>query len=267
MRILFLGDLVGRPARKATLRFIAEKKAAMGIDVVIANSDNLAHGKSVTRNTVAEMLSGGVDILTCGDHAWDNNQAFEILKAGDLAFVCPCNLPGLAASLSSKVFTVGRWKLLVANLMGTVFIDKDLTSPFAAMDNILDENEKGERAKIVLLDFHAEATSEKKAIGRYLEGRVSAVLGTHTHIQTADEEVMHGGTAYITDAGMVGVEDSILGCEAASVLDQYISGAPFKYKIAEEGAVLVQGVVIDIDEETGRATRISRIKERVSETE
>lgn len=264
MRILFLGDMVGKPARKVVTRFIAQRKEALRIDVVIANSDNLAHGRSVTRKTVEEMLAqAGVDILTCGDHAWDNAQALDIVKAGDLNFVCPCNLAGVDPMLSGRTFEINDEKILVINLMGKVFIDKAIISPFEVVDKILEANEKGEQAKIIVLDFHAETTSEKKAMAYYLDGRVTAVLGTHTHVQTADEEVMRGGTAYITDAGMAGIKDSILGCEQNAVLEQYTAGSAFKYKLAEEGEVEISGVIFDVDEKTGLARSIERVQERI----
>jgi metallophosphoesterase (TIGR00282 family) len=263
MRILFLGDMVGKPARRAVARFVAEKKAALGAEVVIVNGDNLAHGRSVTPRTVEEVLASGVDIVTCGDHAWDNSQALDILRAGDLNFICPCNLAGVDPLQSGRVFTAAGEKILVINLMGRVFIDKEIISPFEVADLILAENEKGEQAKIILVDFHAETTSEKKALGRYLDGRVSAVLGTHTHVQTADEEIFPAGTAYITDAGMVGIEDSILGCEVGAVLEQYTQGTAFKYKLAEAGEVEILGVLVDLDPATGRARCIERIREKI----
>lgn len=264
MRILFLGDMVGKPARSAVAKFIVDKKAEMGVDVVIANSDNLAHGRGVTRKTVEEMLGAGVDFLTCGDHAWDNPQALDILKAGDLNFVCPCNLSNIDFKMSSKVFESAGVKILVINLLGMVFIDKEIASPFEVADKLIEENSKTENpAKIIIVDFHAEATSEKKALGRYLDGRASAVLGTHTHVQTADEEIFPGGCGYITDAGMVGVENSILGCEIGAVLDQFINKTAFKYKLAEEGDVMLEGVIIDVDENTGKAVKIERLRERV----
>jgi len=263
MRILFLGDMVGKPARRAVAKFVAEKKPELEIDVVIANSDNLAHGRSVTRRTVEEMLSAGVDILTCGDHAWDNAQALEILKSEDLDFVAPANLPGYGHAMSRKYFEKAGEKILVINLMGRVFIDKDLVSPFALADEILKENAEKEKAKIIILDFHAETTSEKKALGRYLDGRVSAVLGTHTHVQTADEEILPQGTAYLTDAGMVGAKNSILGCEIDPVIKQFTEGAPFKYCLKEDSEVSLEGAVVEIDAKTGKALSIDRLKETV----
>ncbi|MFA7169690.1 MAG: TIGR00282 family metallophosphoesterase [Candidatus Paceibacterota bacterium] len=263
MKVLFLGDMVGKPARRAVAKFIARKKKKMGIDVVIANSDNLAHGRSVTRKTVEEMLSLGVDILTCGDHAWDNSQAFDILQANTMNFVAPSNLSKIDASLSSKVFEVAGSRILVINLLGRIFIDKEIESPFKAVDELLKKNEGGENIKNIIVDFHAEATSEKKAMGEYLNGRVSAVLGTHTHVQTADEEILSGGTAYITDAGMSGVDDSILGCDKDAVLKQFLNDTPFKYKLAEDEKVMLQGVIIDINKKNGKAVKIERFQERI----
>ncbi len=253
---------MGKPARKAVAQFVAKKKKKLGVDLVIANSDNLAHGRGVTRKTAEEMLASGVDFLTCGDHAWDHSQAFDMLKKGDLDFVCPANLPGLDFRLNRKVFESKGIKILVINLMGRVFIDKELISPFEIVDKILEENQKEIKAQIIILDFHAETTSEKKAMERYLSGRVSAIIGTHTHVQTADEEIV-SSTAYITDAGMVGVEDSILGCEAQAVLEQFTNNAPFKYKLAEDNKVILQGVIIEINEKNGKAKKIERVQERI----
>jgi len=263
MRILFLGDMVGKPARRAVSKFLRESRESRRIDVVIANSDNLAHGRSVTRNTVEEMLSSGVDIMTCGDHAWDNSQAFDILKAGDLNFVAPANLQDMDTDLCRKVFEVSGKKILVINLMGRVFIEKEVISPFEVVEKILEENKKTENIKTIIVDFHAEATSEKRALGEYLAGRVSAVLGTHTHVQTADEMIIGEKMAYISDAGMCGVRNSILGCERQAVLDQFINNTAFKYKLAEEPEVLLEGLIIEIDEDTGKAIKVDRLKEAV----
>lgn len=263
MRILFLGDMVGKPSRKAVAKFIGENKAERKIDFVIANSDNLAHGRGVTRKTAEEVLANGVDFLTCGDHAWDSSQAFDILKKGDLNFICPANTVDMDYRLCSKVIEMAEAKIMIVNLMGVVFMDRNVISPFEIASKILEENEKSTGARVIILDFHAEATSEKKAMGRYLNGRVSAVLGTHTHVQTSDEEILSGGTAYMTDAGMVGVENSILGCEEGPVLEQFINNVPFKYKIAEDNIILLEGVLIDIEDKTGKATKIERLRERI----
>lgn len=264
MKILFLGDMVGKPARKAVARFIADEKEKMEIDAVIANSDNLAHGRGVTRKTAEEMLGAGVDFLTCGDHAWDSPQAFDILKSGDLNFVCPANTSAMDFRLSAKTFNLRDIKIIVVNLMGQVFMERNTNSPFEAIDKVLEENaSEKDGAKIILLDFHAEATSEKKAMGRFLKGRVSAVVGTHTHVQTADEEILEGGTAYITDLGMTGVENSILGCDESAVLEQFLQAAPFKYKLAEDSKVTLEGAMININEDDGRAVGIERFRHEV----
>jgi metallophosphoesterase (TIGR00282 family) len=203
-----------------------------------------------------------VDILTSGDHAWDNPQIFDVLKAPELNFLCPANLEGTDPALSGREFEIGNVRILVLNLLGQVFVERKVTSPFEAVEKLLAAYKEKGKAKVILLDFHAEATSEKKAMGRYLAGKVTAVLGTHTHVQTADEEILPGGTAYLTDAGMTGAKESILGCEVESVLDQFVKGTAFKYKIAEAGPVRIEGAVIEADEE-GRAVRIERIQEEV----
>ncbi len=253
--------MVGKPARRAVARFLHEEKERLGIDAVIANSDNLAHGRGVTRRTAEEMLAAGVDVLTSGDHAWDNEQTGEILARGDLNFVAPANLAGSDFHLGARTFTIKGFEIMVINLLGQVFLPREVTSPFAAAEQLLRENaEKEDGARIILVDFHAEATSEKKALGRYLKGKVSAIVGTHTHVQTADEEILPGGTAYLTDAGMVGVEDSILGCEEKAVLDQYLEQSAFKYKLAESDLVRLEGALLEIDEKSGRATKIERFR-------
>jgi metallophosphoesterase (TIGR00282 family) len=262
MRILFIGDMVGKPSRQAVAKFLATKRKRMKIDIVIANSDNLAHGRGVTRKTLEEMLASGVDILTCGDHAWDNTQAFDNLKKKELDFLMPANVEDVDSSLSAREFEIRGVKILVVNLMGRIFMERKATSPFEAADKLLAEHAEKGKAKVIFVDFHAEATSEKKALGRYLDGRVSAIVGTHTHVQTADGEVLAGGTAYITDAGMAGVKDSILGCEAQAVLDQFVNGTPFKYKIKEEGMVAIEGVIIEVNK-NGKARKIERLHEEV----
>lgn len=260
MRFLFLGDLVGKPARKAVAKFLAKNKRKLKIDIVIANSDNLAHGKGITRKTLEEMLGSGVDVLTCGDHAWDNTQVFDVLKEGDLNFLCPANSPKFEAKNGARLFNIGGYEFMVVNLLGKVFITREADSPFEAVDKIFEEMGK---ARITIVDFHAEATSEKLAMAEYLNGKVTAVLGTHTHVQTADEEILSGGTAYISDAGMVGVKDSILGSEKKSVLEHFLSDVPFKYKLAESEEVLLSGVILDVDEKTGKAKKIQRFREVV----
>ena len=278
MNILFFGDLVGKPARHAIKKTLPSYKEKYKIDLTIANADNLAHGKGVTGNTVKEVLEYGVDVLTCGDHIWDNKkQAVEIIESEKYNFICPANLPNLFSRQSPlrrdsdgtkmfdlqkgyKIIEVNKKRILIINLIGRVFFQKYPDCPFRAVDKILEDNKNN--FDIAFVDFHCEATSEKRALGFYLNSRVSVILGTHTHIQTADEEILDGGTAYISDVGMVGPVDSILGCQKDIVIEQMLTQIPFKYDLSEDDNVLINAVVIEIDNE-GKAKKIERINEKI----
>ncbi|MCK5466569.1 YmdB family metallophosphoesterase [Candidatus Parcubacteria bacterium] len=261
MNILFFGDLVGKPARKVIKKILPVYKEKYKADLVIANGDNLAHGKGVTGNTVKEVIQYGVDVITCGDHVWDNKkQAIEILKDREYNFLCPANLPIFDIKKGYKIVEVGEKKVLIINLIGRVFFQKYPDCPFRAVDKILEDNRNNFDTAVV--DFHCEATSEKRALGFYLNSRVSAVLGTHTHIQTADQEILNGGTAYISDVGMVGPADSILGCKKDVVIDQMLTQVPFKYELSDDNDILVNAVVLEINNE-GKAKKIKRINEKI----
>lgn len=262
MNILFFGDLVGKPARMALKKILPVYKEKYKIDLVIANGDNLAHGKGVTGKTVEEIIKYGVDLVTCGDHVWDNlKQAKEILENDKGNFICPANLPAIDYKKGYKTIEVCSKKVLIINLAGRVFFQKYPDCPFRTVDKIIAENKN--KFDIAIVDFHCEATSEKKALGFYLSSRVSVVLGTHTHVQTADEEIINKKTAYISDVGMVGPKDSILGCKKDMVMDQMLMQIPFKYKLSDDDNVLVNAVVIEIDDESGKAKKIERINEVV----
>ncbi len=261
MNILFFGDLVGRPARMALKQILPIYKEKYKIDLTIANADNLAHGKGVTKNTVKEMIEYGVDILTCGDHIWDTNQALEILKEESYSFICPANYPILDHKKGYRIMEVNSKKVLVVNLIGRVFLKDHPDCPFRTIDKILKENT--ENFDVAIVDLHSEATSEKKALNFYLNSRVSAVLGTHTHIQTADEEISNEGTAYISDVGMVGPKDSILGCKKESVIDQMMTQTKFRYEISDDENIMINAVYIEVDDENGKTKSIKRINEVV----
>ncbi|MEA1937044.1 MAG: TIGR00282 family metallophosphoesterase [Patescibacteria group bacterium] len=262
MNILFFGDLVGKPARMALKKALPIYKEKYKIDLVIANSDNLAHGKGVTGKTVEEIIKYGVDVVTCGDHIWDNlKQAKEVLASGKYNFICPANLPAVDYQKGYRIIEVCAKNVLIINLAGRVFFQKYPDCPFRTVDKIIAENKN--KFEIAIVDFHCEATSEKKALGFYLSSRVSAVLGTHTHTQTADEKILDGGTAYISDVGMVGPSDSVLGCRKDIVIEQMLTQVPFKYKLSDDDNVLVNAVVLEIDSENGRAEKIKRINEIV----
>ena len=261
MNILFFGDLVGRPARNILRQVLPDYKKKYKIDLVIANADNLAHGKGVTKNTVKEVIEYGVDVLTCGDHIWDTNQALEMLEEGNYSFICPANYPILDHKKGYKIIEVNSRKVLIINLIGRVFLKDHPDCPFRAVDKILKDNAENFDAAVV--DLHSEATSEKRAMGFYLSSRVSAVLGTHTHIQTADEEILDGKTAYISDVGMVGPKDSVLGCKKEFVINQMMTQTKFRYEISNDENIMINAVVVEIDDGSGKAKSIKRVNEVV----
>lgn len=259
MNILFFGDLVGRPARNILKQVLPEYRKKYKADLVIANADNLAHGKGVTKNTVKEMTEAGIDVLTCGDHIWDTSESLDMLKEGGHNLLYPANFPDIDNENSSRIVKAGSSKVLIISLMGRVFFGSHPDCPFRKADKIIKQN----KADIIIIDFHGEATSEKRALGFYLDARVSAVLGTHTHIQTADEEILDGGTAYISDVGMVGPKDSILGCDKNAVIEQMLNQRKFRYQISNDENILINAVVVGIDEKSGKAKSINRLNETV----
>lgn len=253
---------MGKPARNIIKQILPVYKKKYRPDLIIANADNLAHGKGVTEKTAREISECGIDVITCGDHIWDTSQALDIIKENKYNLLCPANLPILDHKKGYKIVKVGPNKVLVINLMGRVFFQKYPDCPFRTADEIIKKN-KSSGVKMIVVDFHAEATSEKRAMGFYLDLRVSAVLGTHTHIQTADEEILEGGTAYISDVGMVGPKDSILGCKKEVVIDHMLTQIPFRYGISDDKNILVNAVVVEI-EKNGKAVKIERINEVIS---
>jgi len=258
MKILLFGDLVGRPARNILKQVLHVYKKKYKLDLIIANADNMAHGKGVTKNTVDEITKYGVNIITCGDHIWDTKDSFDILQKDDQNLLFPANFPAVSLEKGYKKLIIGSKKVLIISLIGRVFINNHPDCPFQTVDKILDRNKD---ADIIVVDFHAEATSEKRALGFYLNSRVSAVLGTHTHIQTADEEILSGGTGYISDVGMVGPKDSILGCEKDLVIEHMLTQTKFQYQISDDDNILINAVVLDVDKKSGKTTKIQRINE------
>lgn len=257
MRILMVGDIVGSPGRTVFARVVAALRAAGKVDFVIANAENAAAGRGITPTLANELLGAGADVLTLGDHAWDQKELAgwigrerRVLRPANFAPGCPgagvVTLDGPEGGVS------------VINLVGRVFMSAT-ECPFRTADSIL--RPVSQLGRMVLVDFHAEATSEKKALGRYLDGRVTAVVGTHTHVQTSDEGLLPNGTAYITDLGMTGPQDSIIGRTTESILPRFLTGMPAKYDIAS-GNPLLEGVLIEVDEKTGRAKKIRRLREQ-----
>lgn len=260
MKILFFGDIMGRPGREAVIRVLPALRNEYHPDLVIANGENLAHGAGVTERTLGEILDAGVDMVTSGNHIFDKDEIAGIFAAG-APVVRPYNLKNGEQGNGFMITEKNGVKVAIGNVVGALFMDPPDQNPFHAADALL--KDVGD-AQIILIDFHAEATSEKRAMGFYLDGKVSAVLGTHTHVTTADEQILPGGTAYITDIGMAGLGNSVIGMEKDAVIKAFY-GEKTKPKIAAEGEREVNAVLIDIDEQTGRARAIGRVRRTVQE--
>ena len=263
MKILFLGDVFGKPGRLAVKQFVPKLIVQEKLDLVIANAENSAGGAGVTPDSAEELLSCEVNLLTSGNHIWSKREITSYLDRPNSPLLRPANYPRGAPGRGHGIAQTpdGR-KLGVINVEGRVFM-KNLDDPFAVvMDEIAALRKDG--CVSILVDFHADATSEKNAMGHYLDGKVSAVVGTHTHIMTADERVLAGGTAYITDVGMCGPWDSIIGVKKELALQRFLTQRPIGFEPAKRETYL-QGVVIDIDESTGKARSIVRVQKRVED--
>lgn len=255
MRILMIGDVIGKPGRQAIKALLPEVRQEYGIDLVIANGENTAGGFGITSDTAYELLDNGVDVLTSGNHIWDQKEIIPSMDEG-LPLIRPANYPN--APGRGFLFHNG---VMVLNLMGRVFMPP-LDCPFRTADTILKGVKSGENPKIIIVDFHAEATSEKQGLGWYLDGRVSAVLGTHTHVGTVDAKILPRGTGYLTDVGMTGPINSVIGSEVDAVLERFLTGMPQRLNVAN-GPVTMNSVLLDIDPDTGQATAIQRIDRTV----
>ena len=254
MKVLFIGDIVGSPGRKAVSALLPVlKKEYCPFDFVLANGENAAAGVGLTEKVFLEILGYGVDCLTSGNHVWDKRDFLEVL-AGEKRILRPANYPPNCPGQGITVLEKSGMKLAVLNLQGRVFMPA-IDCPFRAADSILQDS--GLPA-CIFVDLHAEATSEKKALGLYLDGRVSAVIGTHTHVQTADEAILPGGTAYLTDCGMTGGHGGVIGMRKEGVLPRFLTAMPTKFDVCEEGTRL-NAVMVEIDDETGKAFDIRRI--------
>ncbi|MCL4534157.1 MAG: TIGR00282 family metallophosphoesterase [Bacteroidetes bacterium] len=250
MRILMVGDVVGRPGRRGVQRYLPELCQQHRVDFVIANGENAAGGRGITPATAAELFSAGVDVITTGNHVWDQKESRDYL-AQDVLVIRPLNYPQGVPGRGSLVHKGVR----VVNLTGRVFLDP-VDSPFQAIDRLLEENDA--QSPIIIVDFHAEASSEKQALAWYLDGRVSAVLGTHTHVPTADGRVLPKGTAYVGDVGMVGPWNSIIGAKPEPVISHFLTQLPAHFDIAD-GPIVFNAVLIEIDPLSGGAISIERL--------
>ncbi|MBW2599044.1 MAG: TIGR00282 family metallophosphoesterase [Deltaproteobacteria bacterium] len=255
MKVLFIGDIVGKPGRKAVSALLPGIVGQYGVDIVIANCENAAGGFGVTRKVVDELYHNEIDILTSGNHIWDKKEISNFIDDYE-TLLRPANYPeGTVGKGSVTIKTRLGLSLGVLNLEGRIFM-KPLDSPFRVAEREIEKLKR--ETDIIIVDMHAEATSEKEALGWFLDGKVSAVVGTHTHVQTADERVLPGGTAYITDAGMTGPFDSVLGMKKEVSLERFLTLLPNRFDVAK-GDIRLQGVLIDIDNKTGRGLSIERL--------
>lgn len=257
MKLLFIGDVVGEPGRRAVRHLVPLLRDRHQIDVVIANGENSAGGSGITVNTAAELFAGGVDAITSGDHLWDQKEVNTLLH-NEPRFVRPVNYPsGTPGRGGTVIEKAGLPPVGVINVQGRTFMS-DLDNPFPALRAEVERLRA--QARVILVDVHAEATSEKIALGRLVDGQVSAVVGTHTHVQTADEQIFPGGTAYLTDAGFTGPHESVLGRKIEPVLRRFLTNMPQRFEVAT-GHVMLQGALIEVDPRSGRAVSIQRIAE------
>jgi hypothetical protein len=260
VKLLFIGDIVGEPGRRATKELVPKLRERLGLSAVIANGENSAGGSGITPKVAEEIYAAGVDVITTGDHLWDQKEVTVLLE-NEPRFLRPVNYPAGTAGRGSGLFQVRGLPVFgVMNVQGRVFMP-DLENPFLSVQPELARLR--EATKIILVDIHAEATSEKIALARMLDGQVSAVIGTHTHVQTADEQIFPGGTAFLCDAGFTGPHDSVLGREIEPVIKRFVTNTPQRFGVAN-GRVLLQGAVVEIDEGTGRALRIERVSEELA---
>lgn len=253
MLILAIGDIIGRPGRRAVSQLLPGLRQQYGLDLVIANGENAAGGIGLTPATAQELLEAGVDVITSGNHIWAQKEIIPHLD-GQMPILRPLNYPPGVPGRGH--ISIGQ--VAVVNLIGRTFIG-DLDCPFRAMDQLLGESEQ----RIIVVDFHAEATSEKVAMGRYLDGRVSAVLGTHTHVGTIDAQLFPQGTAYVTDIGMTGPLDSIIGDDTEAVLQRFLTRLPHHLSVGK-GKTALNAIMVEVAEDTGQAMRIERIYQEVS---
>jgi len=272
VKILFIGDIVGQPGRRAVAELLPQLRRQHALDFVIANGENSAGGSGITPKTAEEIFSAGVDVITSGDHLWDQKEVMELL-ANEKRFLRPLNYPADVPGRGSGVFGCSvrpvaelsshrldaTFQIAVLNAQGRTFMPP-LENPFLlALDEV---KRLRQQTKIIFVDFHAEATSEKIAFARMLDGQVSVVVGTHTHVQTADEQIFPSGTAYLTDAGFTGPHESVLGREIEPVLKRFLTGMPQRFEVAKN-RVLLHGAVIEIDDASGKALKIQRVSEAV----
>ncbi|AYO30537.1 TIGR00282 family metallophosphoesterase [Biomaibacter acetigenes] len=255
MILMMIGDIVGRPGRTILREKLPLLRKEYEVDFVIANGENAAGGNGITQKIAQELFISGIDFLTMGNHIWDNKDVFNFIEE-EARMVRPANYPSGTPGRGYQVIKIESGiSIGIINISGRTFMNA-LDCPFRTADAIIDKIKNS--TSIVIVDFHAEATSEKIAMGWYLDGRATLVAGTHTHVQTADERILPNGTAYITDLGMTGPMNSILGIEKETVIKKFISQLPVRFEVAK-GPSQINGIIVEIDEQTGKAQKIQRM--------
>lgn len=262
LRLLFLGDIVGEPGRKGVIDSIPWFKHERGVDFIVANGENSAGGRGISPKISVDLLRAGVAVITTGDHVWDQKDIVPYLPT-EPRLLRPLNYPEGTVGQGSIVLETAKGKVGVINIQGRTFMQPPLENPFRIIQAEVERMR--EETHVIFVDVHAETTSEKIAMGRFLDGKVSGVVGTHTHTQTADEQIFPGGTAFLCDAGMCGPSESILGRDIDAILKRFLTSQPVSYPVAR-GPVVLCGALIDIDETTGRALHIERVAHRVERT-
>ncbi len=280
IKIVAFGDIIGRPGRRALATVVPEIREEYAPDLIIGNGENLAHNEGTTEKTLKEILANGIDFVTLGDHAFDREKEMKrIFEKNSYPIIRPANYPPGAIGEGWKIIKVStsaspsrnasdeqskatagkkKTKIAIVNLLGRVFLRQITDCPFRCADAILEEIKK--QTNIIICDFHAEATSEKKAMGFHLDGRVSLIYGTHTHIPTADEQILPKKTAYLTDIGMLGPKLSIIGSKSESSIKHFITQMPFNYEVSEDNNIEVNGIYVEIDIDSGKAVFFKRIR-------
>lgn len=260
MKILFIGDIYGRPGRETVNKLLKDYRDKHQINLVIANAENMRHGKGVSEDNIKEMQGAGVDFFTSGNHVWNDKGIIPFLDSKNLPLIRPANYPPNVPGRGYEIVETDMMqKVLIINLSGRVFMKWGLDCPFRKADEILEET-RNENFDAIFVDFHAEATSEKEAFGHYLDGKVSAVVGSHTHVPTRDERILAEGTAYQTDVGLTGPVDSVIGAEKTAVINHFLTQMPLKIDVAK-GPTVFNGLLIEIDPKTKRATKVDHIQQ------
>jgi len=257
LRLLFLGDIIGEPGRKAVIDMVPRLKQTWGIDFVVVNGENAAAGRGITGKITIDLLRAGIAVVTTGDHIWDQKEVNTYIDS-EPRLLRPINYPPGTPGKGSIVLETAKGKVGVINVQGRTFMQPSLENPFLHLEQ--EVSRLRTETNLIFVDAHAETTSEKIAIGRFLDGKVSAVAGTHTHVQTADEQIFPGGTAFICDAGMCGPTESVLGREIEPIIRRFVTSMPANFPVAK-GSVTLHGILVDIDTVTGRAHAITRISE------